>query len=215
MNLCFYSQGLLTWCFRGVEYAEQNSLSQKSTGVAVKKTEWPTIPSKKGRAKRLHFLFLTFHPLGLFTHPAETPAPLSQNPPTTAAHKTTKARITTPSRTTPTARHTGVCHAMPCHASLAAPRTCECLQQGRQYSSKGRLLDEGHPPQVFECNLNCSCHQDECRNRLVQRGMTCSIKVGLRVIPRDSVRESEGAVAVFVVCTTAVSCICRVLRACV
>lgn len=57
-------------------------------------------------------------------------------------------------------------------------RTCECLQQGRQYSCKGRLLDEGHPPQVYECNLNCRCHKDDCRNRLVQRGMTCSIKVG-------------------------------------
>lgn len=72
---------------------------------------------------------------------------------------------------------------------LAAPRTCECLQQGRQYSSKGRLLDEGHPPQVYECNLNCSCHQGECRNRLVQRGMTCSIKVGLRVVPLGSASE--------------------------
>lgn len=55
-------------------------------------------------------------------------------------------------------------------------RTCECLQEGRQYSNKGRLLDEAHPQQIYECNLNCRCHKDECRNRLVQRGMTCSIK---------------------------------------
>ncbi|CAM9493156.1 unnamed protein product, partial [Hapterophycus canaliculatus] len=55
-------------------------------------------------------------------------------------------------------------------------RTCECLQQGRQYSNKGRLLDEAHPPQIYECNLNCRCHKDTCRNRLVQRGITCNIK---------------------------------------
>eukprot|EP00752_Nemacystus_decipiens_P011073 g9837.t1 len=77
-------------------------------------------------------------------------------------------------------------------ASCRDPRTCECLRQGRQYSNKGRLLDEGHPPQVYECNLNCSCHQDECRNRLVQRGMTCSIKVMYLGIKASSVREGCG-----------------------
>lgn len=65
----------------------------------------------------------------------------------------------------------------PLHSTPHRSRICECLQQGRQYSSKGRLLDEGHPAQVYECNLNCRCHKHECRNRLVQRGMTCSIKV--------------------------------------
>ncbi|CAN0539643.1 unnamed protein product, partial [Ectocarpus sp. 8 AP-2014] len=30
---------------------------------------------------------------------------------------------------------------------------------------------------IYECNVNCRCHVDDCRNRLVQRGMTCNIKV--------------------------------------
>ena len=55
--------------------------------------------------------------------------------------------------------------------------TCECLRDGRNYRWKGRRLDDGHPDQVFECNLNCACHLKSCRNRLGQRGMTCKLEV--------------------------------------
>ncbi|CAN0401602.1 unnamed protein product, partial [Laminaria digitata] len=55
--------------------------------------------------------------------------------------------------------------------------TCECLRDGRNYRWKGRRLDDGHPEQVFECNLNCGCHPASCRNRLVQQGMTCKLEV--------------------------------------
>eukprot|EP00904_Undaria_pinnatifida_P009797 jgi/Undpi1/5948/HiC_scaffold_2.g01222.m1 len=57
------------------------------------------------------------------------------------------------------------------------PSTCECLRDGRNYRWKGRRLDDGHPDQVFECNLNCGCDRTSCRNRLVQKGMTCKLEV--------------------------------------
>lgn len=67
------------------------------------------------------------------------------------------------------------CRALP--ARSVSHSKCECLRDGRNYRWKGRRLDEGHPDQVYECNLNCACHLKSCRNRLVQKGLTCRIEV--------------------------------------
>lgn len=87
-------------------------------------------------------------------------------------------------------------HTPPSHPSLkrhlilcplpSAGSTCECLRGVRNYGQKGKRLNEqGNPtapgPAIFECNLNCRCHVDHCRNRLVQKGITCSLAVSLLV----------------------------------
>ncbi|TFK54412.1 SET domain-containing protein [Heliocybe sulcata] len=67
-------------------------------------------------------------------------------------------------------------------------KTCSCLRRQEEYTKealnrKGFLYDEkgrlypdkiGFP--IFECNDLCGC-SDECRNRVVQKGRTCSINI--------------------------------------
>ncbi|KAF5381631.1 hypothetical protein D9615_005540 [Tricholomella constricta] len=63
-------------------------------------------------------------------------------------------------------------------------KTCACLQRQRNYTSgvtpdfvydsKGRLKVSDYP--IFECNDLCGCG-DECRNRVVQHGRKCAVKI--------------------------------------
>ncbi|KAJ7243041.1 hypothetical protein C8J57DRAFT_1083889 [Mycena rebaudengoi] len=65
-------------------------------------------------------------------------------------------------------------------------KTCACLQKqapfledfvppGFAYDNKGRLRTPGTP--IFECNSLCRCDDEECKNRVVQRGRKCAIKI--------------------------------------
>ncbi|KAF7303712.1 hypothetical protein MIND_00600600 [Mycena indigotica] len=44
---------------------------------------------------------------------------------------------------------------------------------GFQYDTKGRIRNQGIP--IFECNAHCSCDDEECRNRVVQKGRQCDV----------------------------------------
>ncbi|KAF8343645.1 hypothetical protein F5887DRAFT_885580 [Amanita rubescens] len=62
--------------------------------------------------------------------------------------------------------------------------TCACALRQREaigdpnadfaYDHRGRLREPGYP--IFECNDLCAC-DDDCRNRVVQHGRTCSIVI--------------------------------------
>ncbi|KAJ7048092.1 SET domain-containing protein [Mycena amicta] len=64
-----------------------------------------------------------------------------------------------------------------------ASTTCSCLKRqneysqgylpGFQYDTKGRIRNHGIP--IFECNAHCSCDDEECRNRVVQKGRKCEV----------------------------------------
>ncbi|XP_037656530.1 histone-lysine N-methyltransferase SETMAR [Choloepus didactylus] len=68
-----------------------------------------------------------------------------------------------------------ICLKTPC-----LPGTCTCLRHEKNYDDNSCLRDIGlevkYTQPVFECNIMCQC-SDQCKNRVVQRGLQLQLQV--------------------------------------
>lgn len=79
-----------------------------------------------------------------------------------------------------------------CSDGCKDPNVCKCLRLeaqpdgscsatsfGRNYNDDG-LLIKGEARAIYECHAGCACNPQQCKNRVVSKGVTANLEVRTR-----------------------------------